>query len=133
MKQLLICLSLLFSTLTFASNETIAVTVKPSTGLAGTTSYNLHASGVLTKLVYVSRTEIQEHTINTSSESKAQFKALAKSLIAEVISTEDYSTWQNEQGSLAIAVTLDEVTKSISTKRFSPKALELKLLLGDLK
>lgn len=133
MRKLLSAFLVLFSTLTVAADESISITLKPSTGLAGTTSYTLHEAGNLTKLSYVSRSDIQEHSLKATTEQITELQSLASQVISEVISSEDYSDWELRESSLAVAITKDNVTHSISTKRFSAKAHQLQLLLGELK
>ena len=115
------------------AEESISITIKPSKALAGTTSYNLHATSELTKLVYVSRSDIQEHSIQAAPEQIERIKSDSLLIIQEVMDKTNFDEWKENSGSFAVAITQDKVTKSISTKRLSESMLRLQELLNTLK
>ena len=86
-----IILVLLFSALSFAANEAISITVKPSTGLSGITSFNIHQSGEFTVLNYESPTKITERTIVIDPKTIREIDVLAHEVLREIMIEKNYS------------------------------------------
>jgi len=122
---------LLILTPCFASDESISITVKPSTGLSGTTSFNIHQDGTLTVLRYESPTKISEKSVDLESKKIKEIGSLAHDVLKEVLSTDDFSTWPEQKATFSVAITREKVTKSISTRRFSKKVSKLINLLKE--
>ncbi|MEN8133998.1 MAG: hypothetical protein ABFS18_00490 [Thermodesulfobacteriota bacterium] len=122
---------LFFSATCFASSESISITLKPTVGLTGTTSFNIHQDGQFTILRYASPTEITEKAIDLAPTIIIEIKTLAHKVFKEVMATEDYAVWPEHKATISVAITKDRVTKSISSRRFSGSSLKLIDLLNN--
>ena len=112
-----------------ATSESISIISKPSAGLTGTTSFNLHEDGKMTVLQYKSPTNIVEETINIDPEKKSEIANIAHEVLDEVFTKKDHSLWPVKKETFSVAITADKVTRSISTKRHSDKITDLMNLL----
>jgi hypothetical protein len=128
-RSLLIALFLIFSTNSLASDESVSITIKPSIGLSGTKSFNIHSSGEFTVLRYESPTEISEETVNIEPEKLSEVRSLAHGILQEFMATKKYSQWPEQKETISVSITQEKVTKSISTRRFSKNISALKDLL----
>jgi len=117
-----IILSLICSNL-FA--DEISVTLKPSKGLAGISSMTFHQEGSVTLLVYESAAKIVNNTLELNAAEADALKALARDTLGEYLQLDQYQQWPSLKPLLGIAHTRDEVTKSISSRRYSAAALRL--------
>lgn len=112
-------------------SEAISITSKPAGGLTGTTSFNFHKNGEVTLLQYKSPTNIIEVTINIEPEKTEKVANISHEVIAEYYTHSDYSKWPVQKETIAVAITKEKVTKSVSTNRHSEKIKYLMALLKD--
>lgn len=123
--RIFIFLAFLMLTPSFAAGESISIILKPTKGLSGTTSFNIHEDEKATVLKYESPTKITEQAVDLESGKIAEIIALVHEVFEEVISTKNYDTWPERRGTFSIAITEEKVTKSISTRRYSKKMIHL--------
>ena len=125
MNHLLVSFLLLISSNSLASEKSISITVKPSTGIVGTISFNIHPDQSVTVLVYESASIINESSVSIDSKTVAKVSQLSEQILDEFVSLKDYSQFPEYKQGSAIAITQSKVTKSISTRRYSEKLISL--------
>ncbi len=114
--------------------ESLSITIKPSSGLSGIVSFNIHESGESTILRYESPTNIIEKSVKIRSELISKINHLSHSVLQEYMGLNQFSQWPEQQETISVAITNEKVTKSISTRRFSKNILMLKQLIkGNIK
>ncbi len=131
MNHLLVSFLLLISSNSLASERSISITVKPSTGIVGTISFNIHPDQSVTVLVYESASMINESPVSIDSKTVAKVSQLSEQILDEFVSQEDYSQFPEYKQGSAIAITQSKVTKSISTRRYSEKLISLIEMIKD--
>ena len=131
MKYLLVPFLLLSSSTSFASEKSISITIKPSAGIVGTISFNIHPNQNVTVLVYESVSKISEIPVNIDGNTVTKVSQLSEWVLDEFISLEDYSQFPEYKQGSAIAITQSKVTKSISTHRYSEQLISLIKLIKD--
>jgi hypothetical protein len=109
----------------YASESSVSVTLKPSSGIAGTFSFNIHADQRVTLLVYESASAINESPVSIDRGTVESIHRLAEQVLEEFVSMEDYSTLPEYKQSAAVTITQDRVAKSISTRRYSENLISL--------
>ena len=133
MRYLLASLLLLIGSNIFAAEKSTSVTMKPSSGIAGTVSFNIHPDQSVTVLIYESVSKISETTLSIDSKAAAEMSELSELVLDEFISLKGYSQLPEYKQTSAIAITQDKVTKSISTRRYSEQLISLiKMIKGHL-
>lgn len=125
MRPLLAIIFLLYSTNSFAAEKSYSVTIKPSAGIFGTTSFNIHEDNSATLLVYESPAKITEAMVNLDTEESTEIVQLLEIVLDDLIKTIDYSSLPEYKQTSAVTVTQDKVTKSISTRRYTKKLIKL--------
>ena len=131
MRYLLVPLLLLSSSNSFASEKSISITVKPSQGIVGTISFNIHPNQNVTVLVYESNSKISETPVSIDSETVTKVSQLAERVFDEFVGLKDYSRFSEYKQGSAIAITQSKVTKSISTHRYSDQLISLIKMIED--
>lgn len=124
-KHLIVTLALLAAVSTAAAGEAMSITLKPSSGLAGLTAFNLHSDGRVTVLVYESASKITETTVEIESGALTQIRDLAKGVLEEFMKLDSHAAVPLYRQSLGVAITRDDVTRSVTTRRFTESALSL--------
>ena len=119
MRYLLTIIILLYSSSSFASEKSYSVTVKPSAGIVGTISFNIHSDKSVTVLVYESISQIKESQVAIDSDTSEEIVRLIEKALGELIILKDYSTLPEYKQTSAVSITQDKFTKSISTRRYS--------------
>jgi hypothetical protein len=119
MRSLLTIIILLYSSSSFASEKSYSVTVKPSAGIVGTTSFNIHSDKSVTVLIYESVSQITESPIALDSDTSEEIVRLIEKALGELIILEDYSMLPEYKQTSAVSITQGKFTKSISTRRYS--------------
>ncbi|MBV1905133.1 MAG: hypothetical protein KUG75_03580 [Pseudomonadales bacterium] len=125
MKYLIASLFLLLCINNVASEESISISIKPSTGLRGTLSFNIHPDNKVTLLIYESAIKISEAPVSIDAETFVHISQLSKQVFEEIIILKDFSHYPEYQQTASIAITHDHVTKSISTRRYSEQLISL--------
>ena len=125
MTYLLISFLLLISSSSFASEKSISITIKPSASIIGTISFNIHPNQSVTLLVYDSASKINETTVSIDSKTVAKISQLSERILDEFVTLKDFSHFPEYKQGLAIAITQNKVTKSISTRRYSEQLISL--------
>jgi len=105
--------------------DEISVTLKPSKGLTGISSMSFHEDGNVTLLVYESAAKMISNTLELDAAEAGALKGLARDTLGEYLQTDQYEQWPSLTPLLGIAHTRDEVTKSISSRRYSAAAMRL--------
>ena len=131
MNHLLVSFLLLISSNSLASEKSISITIKPSTGIVGTISFNIHPDQTVTVLVYEIASIINEFPVSIDSKTVAKVSQLSEQILDEFVSLKDYSQFQEYKQGSAIAITQSKVTKSISTRRYSEKLISLIEMIKD--
>ena len=131
MNHLLVSFLLLISSNSLASEKSISITIKPSTGIVGTISFNIHPDQSVTVLVYESASVINESPVSMDSKTVAKVSQLSEQILDEFVSLTDYSQFPEYKQGSAIAITQSKVTKSISTRRYSEKLISLIEMIKD--
>lgn len=131
MRYLLVSFLLLISSNSFASEKSISVTIKPSAGIVGTISFNIHPDQSVTVLVYESASKITESPVSIDSKTVAKVSQLSERILDEFVSLKDYSQFPEYKQESAIAITQSKVTKSISTRRYSEQLISLIKMIKD--
>lgn len=124
----------LFSEYEAAFCQSVSITIKPTAGLTGTVSFNLHEDGQTTLLKYTTPGSIEEYLIRLKPEMRSEIIDLAHVVLKEYMGAEQFAQWAENQTSFSVAVTADMVTKSVSTRRYSENASKLReIILEKLK
>lgn len=131
MRYLLVSFLLLICSNSFASEKSISVTIKPSAGIVGTISFNIHPDQSVTLLVYESVSKITESSVSIDSKTVAKVCQLSERIFDEFGSLKDYSKFPEYKQGSAIAITQSKVTKSISTRRYSQNLISLITIIKD--
>ena len=109
----------------FGSEKSISITIKPSAGIIGTISFNVHSDQHVTVLVYESASNINETPVSIDADTVAKISQLSELVLNQFVKQTDYSQFiEYKQGS-AVAITESNVTKSISTRRYSEEFISL--------
>lgn len=128
--RLIICLTLIFAFFTSSVlADSLSITLKPTKGLSGTTSLNIHEDGSITILEYESPTKISERTADFDSHKRDELRSLTLRVLKSYLNQENYSHVKEYTFTFSIAYTNDGVTKSISSKRINEDAMKLVKLL----
>ncbi len=90
MRYLLVSFLLLISSNSFASEKSISITIKPSAGIVGTISFNIHPNQSVTVLVYESASKITESPVSIDSKTVAKVSQLSERILDEFVSLKDY-------------------------------------------
>jgi hypothetical protein len=132
MKRLILFIFIyLFTNYGLAFSESLSIAIKPSSGLSGTISFNIHENGASTILKYESPTNIIEDTVKIRPELVSEINNLSHIVLQEYMGLNQFSQWPEQQETISVAITNDKVTKSISTRRFSKNILMLKKLIKE--
>ena len=131
MRYLLVSFLLLISSNSFASEKSISVTIKPSAGIVGTISFNIHPDRSVTVLVYESVSKITESPVSIDSKTVAKVCQLSERILDEFVNLKDYSKFPEYKQGSGIAITRSKVTKSISTRRYSESLISLITIIKD--
>lgn len=110
---------------TAASADSLAVTLKPSKGLAGTTSFNIHDDGRVTVLVYESASKITENTLAIKTDARDELRSLALACLESYLVQDRYDHVKEHGFTMSVAHSVQGVTKSISSKRISDEAIKM--------
>lgn len=113
-----------------AQAEAYSITVKPASGIVGTVSLNLHEAGEASLLAYeraenAPGTRIVENRLALTAVEIQALRALVDKSLAQYLCTSDAQAFPRYGQTLAINVTRNFVTQSVSTRRLSKTALEL--------
>ena len=131
MRYFLLSFLLLIGSNSFATEKSISITIKPSTSIVGTISFNIHPDQNVTVLVYESFSKINESPVSIDSKTVAKVRQLSEQILDEFVSLKDYSQFPEYKQGSAIAITQSKVTKSISTRRYSEKLISLIKMIKD--
>ena len=131
MRYLLVSFLLLMGSDSFASEKSISVTIKPSTGIIGTISFNIHPNQNVTVLVYESASKINETLVSIDRKTVAKVSQLSELVLDEFLRLKDYFQLPEYKQGSAIAITQSKVTKSISTRRYSEQLILLINMIKD--
>ncbi len=131
MRYLLVSFLLLIGSNSFASEKSISVTIKPSAGIIGTVSFNIHPDQNVTVFVYESASKISETPVSIDSKTVAMVSQLSEQVLDEFVSLKDYSRFPEYKQTSTIAITQSKVTKSISTRRYSEQLISLIKMIKD--
>lgn len=131
MRYLLISFMLLISSNSFASEKSISVIIKPSSGIKGTISFNIHPDQSVTVLIYESASKITENTVTIDRKIVGKVSQLSETILGEFVSLKEYSQFPEYKQGSAIAITQSKVTKSISTRRYSEQLISLIKIIAD--
>jgi hypothetical protein len=113
--------------------DSMSITLKPTKGLSGTASLNLHEDGSVTILEYESPTKISESSVNINSSEKDEIRSLTLRALKTYLNQNSHSHIKEYTFTFSIAYTDEGVTKSISTKRINEEAMKVvKLLIGHI-
>ena len=113
--------------------DSMSITLKPTKGLSGTASLNLHEDGSVTILEYESPTKISESSVNINSSEKDEIRSLTLRALKTYLNQNNHSHIKEYTFTFSIAYTDEGVTKSISTKRINEEAMKVvKLLIGHI-
>ena len=105
--------------------DAVSITVKPSKGIVGTTSVTFHEDGKVTMLVYESAVQIVEKSLEIGAEESAKFKNLAVATLDEYLGTNEFRNINEFAVTFGVSRTENAVTKSISSRRLTIRALEI--------
>jgi len=125
MKKLLAFFLLCVCCSTVFAAESVSIILKPQKGISGIVSVNVHADHSMTVLVYESPTNIVESTLPVETTIGQGIIDLSKDVFAQYVGLEDYSQLPDRKRTCAITITRDEVTKSISTRRYTEQLIAL--------
>ena len=113
--------------------DSMSITLKPTKGLFGTASLNIHEDGSVTILEYESPTKISESTVNIDSSEKDEIRSLSLRALKTYLNQNNHSHIREYTFTFSIAYTDEGVTKSISTKRINEEAMKVvRLLIGHI-
>lgn len=122
-KLTLLIVAILINFNSFA--DSVSITVKPSKGITGTTSVTFHEDGKVTMLVYESGAQIVEKSLGIGAEESAKFKTLAVATLDEYLGTNEFRNINEFAVTFGVSRTENTVTKSISSRRLTKRALEI--------
>ena len=123
-KYTLICAVLCLMIGNVKANE-LVLTFKPSSGLSGISSLNFHEDGKVTLLIYESATKITETPVTLKVGEIASLKKLATNTLNEYLSQQQFKNIKTYQLTASIALKVDAVTKSISTRKLTANMITL--------
>ena len=106
-------------------SEEISITLKPTKGLAGTSSVTFHEDGKVTLLVYETSTKISDNLIDIDSKAVAELTDLATKALDEYLALKQFIQLKNYTLLVGILVTQDAVTKSISSRKLTQSVITL--------
>lgn len=117
---LVICL---LSSLSIA--DSISITIKPATGLSGTTSLTMHEDGMVTVLVYESAMKVSENSVDIHPAERDQLRVDTIRAVDEYLNQTSYASLTAYSFTISLAHTIDGVTKNISSKRLNKQAVKV--------
>lgn len=124
-------LLLFISSTGLAAEKSISITIKPSAGLAGIVSFNIHPDKSVTLLVYESAVKISEQPVAVDNKTVLQIIQSSEQVFNEYSRLDDYSRLPEYKQASAVAITQTRVTRSISTRRYSENMIALiRLITG---
>ena len=131
MRSIIIFISIVVLSMGPVLAESMSITLKPTKGLSGTASLNIHEDGSVTILEYESPTKISESSVDIDSSEKDEIRSLILRTLQTYLDQNSHSHIKEYTFTISIAYTDEGVTKSISTKRINEEAMKVvKLLIG---
>ncbi|MBV1876026.1 MAG: hypothetical protein KUG79_00155 [Pseudomonadales bacterium] len=121
MNNLLVALVIL-ACASIASADSITVSLKPSKGLSGTASLNLHEDGKVTLLMYKSPVNIEENLIEVTELQLAELRAVVLKALNSYLTKTDYKAIELHDFSVSFLHTKNQVSKNITSKRLTETA-----------
>jgi len=121
--MVLIFILMISSKVTFA--DSLSVTLKPSKGLSGTTSLNIHDDRKVTVLVYESPVKINETTVVIESKKVEELRFLILSTLNDYLDLESFNGIKEYPFTISLSYTNQGVTKNVSCKRINKKAMNV--------
>ncbi|MEW5008931.1 MAG: hypothetical protein AB1Y36_06585 [Cycloclasticus sp.] len=121
MRKLLAVIIILAST-SAASAESISVSLKPSKGLSGTVSLNLHDDGKVTMLMYESPIKIVETLIDVNEVERSNIRSLALNALDSYLTKTDFKKIERSDFSVSFLHTKNHVSKNVTSKRLTEAA-----------
>lgn len=125
MKKQVIASIILFLLSLSVFGEEISITLKPTKGLAGTSSVTFHDDGKVTFLVYETSTKITENLLVIDSKDIDELRSLTTKSLDEYLVLKQYSQLKKYKLLVGISVTQDSVTKSISSRKLTQNIILL--------
>lgn len=119
MKKLLLVVLLLSWTGVFAGGTSYSITIKPEDGLAGTASLAFHADGNVTLLVYESISQLNQDSLMVAEDKKETITQAIHQVLNEMLVMKKFDHLPEYRQSTVLAVTSDQVTRSLTTWRYT--------------
>ncbi|MEH6648622.1 MAG: hypothetical protein V7707_01205 [Motiliproteus sp.] len=108
-----------------AAAAELSVTLKPNKGIKGTHSMTFHEDGKVSLLVYQSASKIIDNVVDIEPSQSLALQHLASEVLSEYLFKQSFSELPSHSLKLAIMLSDDGVTKSVSSHKLNANAIHL--------